>query len=78
LQIAKKPGIALQVEDAVQQYVLYIPDFDAVSNRGHVMANYRELISYGLKSKVNFATKLMISSGYFNFDEEGGFCSIGT
>lgn len=50
-RIAKKNQIAMDVETAVLNYVLWIPNFDGTS-RGIIMSMNRLLSSYGLKNRV--------------------------
>lgn len=49
MNIAKRGSIALNLDEALHNYVLFIPNFDG--GRGIIMAGDRLLVSYGLKNK---------------------------
>eukprot|EP01119_Soliformovum_irregulare_P016348 TRINITY_DN4710_c0_g2_i1.p1 TRINITY_DN4710_c0_g2~~TRINITY_DN4710_c0_g2_i1.p1 ORF type:complete len:1641 (+),score=515.86 TRINITY_DN4710_c0_g2_i1:1885-6807(+) len=55
LLIGKKPNVGLATDDVLHNYVLVIPNFD--KGRGYIMANHRQLTSYGLKHKDTIVLK---------------------
>jgi len=56
LYIAKRGSIALNLDEALHNYVLYVPNFEG-TGKGIIMNNDRTLYSYGLKNKDNAVLK---------------------
>jgi len=62
LRIAKRPQTNIEVDDALHNYLLYIPNFDPNHGRGICMSNARTLSSYGLSDRDSLVVKKRLNS----------------
>ncbi|PRP75101.1 leucine-rich repeat-containing protein [Planoprotostelium fungivorum] len=62
LRIARRPQMNLHVDDALHNYLIYVPNFDSTNSNGICMSNYRQLSSYGLHNKDQIVLRGKISS----------------